>query len=172
MSAANHWYGNDNEDLLDGWLAWIGANRTSVRCLRPTGSSAFACSFAAPYLTTSAEWTNASGSAVSRTMISAGELKAGWKAVIARGEFVHHYCSRTFAGSGVDQAALLEQNRKLFLEKWSQRPPPQSQERDPALPSANAAAEDSGRIPAKFRAQRSSGAGSCSRPHVSAFRFA
>lgn len=45
-------------------------------------------------------------------------LKAGWKAVIAREVFVHHYGSRTFQGSGVDFSGVLETNRKKFLEKW------------------------------------------------------
>ncbi|MDB5343899.1 MAG: glycosyl transferase family 2 [Schlesneria sp.] len=45
-------------------------------------------------------------------------LQQGWKAAIARDAFVHHYGSRTFFGSGVDFAGLLEQNRQKFEEKW------------------------------------------------------
>src|SRR5262249_44409084 len=35
-------------------------------------------------------------------------LQAGYKAVIARDAFVHHFGGRTFVGSGVDYAALIE----------------------------------------------------------------
>lgn len=45
-------------------------------------------------------------------------LRAGWKAVIARDAFVHHYGSRTFAGSGVDFTALMRENRQKFSDKW------------------------------------------------------
>ena len=48
-------------------------------------------------------------------------LQAGWKVVIARDAFVHHYGSRTFAASGVDFAALLQVNREKFLTKWDQK---------------------------------------------------
>jgi len=45
-------------------------------------------------------------------------LRAGWKAVIARASFVHHYGSRTFQGNGVDLGALLQTNREKFEQKW------------------------------------------------------
>ncbi len=45
-------------------------------------------------------------------------VAAGFRAVIAGDAFVHHFGSRTFAGSGVDFVALLRQNYARFLEKW------------------------------------------------------
>jgi len=44
--------------------------------------------------------------------------QAGWKSIIARDSFVHHYGSRTFAATGVDFAALMRENQKKFNEKW------------------------------------------------------
>jgi len=46
-------------------------------------------------------------------------IQAGWKAVIARDAFVHHYGQQTFTASGVDLGALLEENRKKYLDKWN-----------------------------------------------------
>src|SRR5262249_42092307 len=43
---------------------------------------------------------------------------AGYRAVIARDAFVHHFGGRTFAASGVDFAALMHRNQQLFNEKW------------------------------------------------------
>jgi O-antigen biosynthesis protein len=56
-------------------------------------------------------------------------LRAGFRAVIARDAFVHHYGGRTFVGSGVDFAALMNENDRRFREKWtapvpSVAPPP------------------------------------------------
>jgi GT2 family glycosyltransferase/tetratricopeptide (TPR) repeat protein/2-polyprenyl-3-methyl-5-hydroxy-6-metoxy-1,4-benzoquinol methylase len=45
--------------------------------------------------------------------------RAGFRAVIAREAFVHHYGGRTFVGSGVDFAALMRDNQRLFQEKWA-----------------------------------------------------
>jgi GT2 family glycosyltransferase/2-polyprenyl-3-methyl-5-hydroxy-6-metoxy-1,4-benzoquinol methylase len=45
--------------------------------------------------------------------------RAGYRAVIARDAFVHHFGGRTFTGSGVDFAALMRENESLFREKWS-----------------------------------------------------
>jgi GT2 family glycosyltransferase/tetratricopeptide (TPR) repeat protein len=45
--------------------------------------------------------------------------QAGWKLVIARDAFVHHFGGRTFIGNGVDHGALMRQNARLFHEKWS-----------------------------------------------------
>jgi GT2 family glycosyltransferase/tetratricopeptide (TPR) repeat protein/2-polyprenyl-3-methyl-5-hydroxy-6-metoxy-1,4-benzoquinol methylase len=45
-------------------------------------------------------------------------VQAGFRAVIARDAFVHHFGGRTFVGSGVDFGRLMEQNRRLFQEKW------------------------------------------------------
>jgi GT2 family glycosyltransferase/tetratricopeptide (TPR) repeat protein/2-polyprenyl-3-methyl-5-hydroxy-6-metoxy-1,4-benzoquinol methylase len=45
-------------------------------------------------------------------------LAAGYRAVIARDSFVHHFGSRTFAGSGVDLGRLLNTNREVYRKKW------------------------------------------------------
>jgi GT2 family glycosyltransferase/tetratricopeptide (TPR) repeat protein/2-polyprenyl-3-methyl-5-hydroxy-6-metoxy-1,4-benzoquinol methylase/glycosyltransferase involved in cell wall biosynthesis len=45
-------------------------------------------------------------------------LRAGFKAVIARDAFIHHFGSCSFAGAGIDQAGLLHANRELFRRKW------------------------------------------------------
>ncbi|MDR3637362.1 MAG: glycosyltransferase [Isosphaeraceae bacterium] len=55
-------------------------------------------------------------------------LQAGWRAVIARDAFVHHYGGRTFVGSGADFAAIMRENERRFREKW-QGP------RKPAIPA-------------------------------------
>ncbi|MDB5336757.1 MAG: wbbL 5, partial [Planctomycetaceae bacterium] len=47
---------------------------------------------------------------------------AGFRAIIARDAFVHHFGSRTFLGSGVDFAAVLRENKQKFDEKWKPRP--------------------------------------------------
>ncbi|HEV3261711.1 MAG TPA: glycosyltransferase, partial [Gemmataceae bacterium] len=47
-------------------------------------------------------------------------LQAGYRAVIARDAFVHHFGGRTFIGSGVDFRALMEKNQELFRAKWEQ----------------------------------------------------
>lgn len=46
-------------------------------------------------------------------------IAAGFQAVIAVDAFVHHYGSRTFLGSGVDFAGLLEENRRKYEAKWN-----------------------------------------------------
>ncbi len=46
-------------------------------------------------------------------------LHAGWRAVIARDAFIHHYGNRTFQGSGIDLGNVLEINRQKFLDKWT-----------------------------------------------------
>jgi GT2 family glycosyltransferase/tetratricopeptide (TPR) repeat protein len=45
-------------------------------------------------------------------------LAAGFRAVIARDAFVHHDGGRTFRASGVDFAALMDENRAKFRAKW------------------------------------------------------
>ena len=55
-------------------------------------------------------------------------LQAGWRAVISRSAFVHHYGNRTFAGSGVDLGAVLAENRIKFLDKWNSSKPPDTSE--------------------------------------------
>jgi GT2 family glycosyltransferase/tetratricopeptide (TPR) repeat protein/SAM-dependent methyltransferase len=66
--------------------------------------------------------------------------QAGFRAVIARDAFVHHFGGRTFIGSGVDFAALMEKNQRLFQAKWqSEQPPPA------APPAASPPSEPTGR---------------------------
>jgi FkbM family methyltransferase len=64
--------------------------------------------------------------------------QAGYRAVIARDAFVHHFGGRTFMGSGIDFAALMQRNQALFRAKWEQQaeaaPPPA-----PAVPAAASA---------------------------------
>jgi len=43
---------------------------------------------------------------------------AGYRAVIARDAFIHHFGHRTFVGSGLDLNALLSKNEQIFQEKW------------------------------------------------------
>jgi len=44
--------------------------------------------------------------------------QAGLELAVACDLFVHHFGSRTFAGAGIDAAALLEANRAKFAAKW------------------------------------------------------
>ena len=46
-------------------------------------------------------------------------IQAGWRAVIARDAFIHHYGNRTFQGSGIDLGHVLDVNRQKFLDKWA-----------------------------------------------------
>jgi hypothetical protein len=46
-------------------------------------------------------------------------IQAGFRAVIARDAFVHHFGSRTFMATGVDFRALMERNRHVFEMKWA-----------------------------------------------------
>jgi GT2 family glycosyltransferase/tetratricopeptide (TPR) repeat protein len=45
-------------------------------------------------------------------------LRAGFRAVIARDAFVHHFGGVTFRASGVDFATLMSRNGRLYREKW------------------------------------------------------
>src|SRR5262249_44751122 len=45
--------------------------------------------------------------------------EAGFKLVIARDAFVHHFGGATFQGSNVDFRALMERNERLYREKWA-----------------------------------------------------
>jgi FkbM family methyltransferase len=58
-------------------------------------------------------------------------LRAGYRLVIARDAFIHHFGGRTFVGSGVDYGTLLATNRELYRQKW-QREQPESQGQAPA----------------------------------------
>jgi GT2 family glycosyltransferase/tetratricopeptide (TPR) repeat protein len=46
-------------------------------------------------------------------------LQAGFRAVIARDAFVHHFGGRTFVGSGTDFAALMRTNEQRYRDKWA-----------------------------------------------------
>jgi GT2 family glycosyltransferase/tetratricopeptide (TPR) repeat protein/2-polyprenyl-3-methyl-5-hydroxy-6-metoxy-1,4-benzoquinol methylase len=89
---------------------------------------------------------------------------AGFRAVIARDAFVHHFGSRTFRGSGVDFAALMRQNERLYREKWQGAAP-----LPPAAPGAGTAERPAGVQPASSLRQ---GPGSglppeCAHPRLS-----
>lgn len=47
---------------------------------------------------------------------------AGFRALIARDCFVHHFGSATFKSVNADYGAILEHNQKLFAEKWESLP--------------------------------------------------
>ena len=47
-------------------------------------------------------------------------IQASFKAVIARDAFVHHVGGATFRASGVDFAALMEENRRKYEAKWNE----------------------------------------------------
>ncbi|WP_422927500.1 glycosyltransferase [Singulisphaera sp. PoT] len=50
--------------------------------------------------------------------------RAGWRAVIARDAFVHHFGGRTFLGIGADFGAIMRDNGRRFREKWGPQGPP------------------------------------------------
>jgi GT2 family glycosyltransferase/tetratricopeptide (TPR) repeat protein len=50
-------------------------------------------------------------------------LQAGYRVVIARDAFIHHFGHQTFRGSGVDFAAVMETNERRFRQKWAQETP-------------------------------------------------
>src|SRR6516162_1462819 len=60
-------------------------------------------------------------------------IQAGFRAVIARDAFVHHFGSRTFMGTGIDFSALMHRNKQIFDEKWA-KVSGDSQRRSPSLP--------------------------------------
>ncbi|MGE0605923.1 MAG: glycosyltransferase [Pirellulales bacterium] len=71
-------------------------------------------------------------------------LAAGYGAVIARDSFVHHFGSQSFKANRVNLRELLENNEKLYREKWREQA-------TPPLPSASQV--ETNRIPApKFTA--------------------
>ena len=47
--------------------------------------------------------------------------QAGYRVVIARDTFIHHFGHRTFAGAGIDLSALMVKNEQVFQEKWRER---------------------------------------------------
>lgn len=69
-------------------------------------------------------------------------LRAGYRVVIARAAFIHHWGGQTFRNSGVDFEALMQENLQRFRAKWSgttglARPSTDSQK--PKAPVANGA---------------------------------
>jgi GT2 family glycosyltransferase/2-polyprenyl-3-methyl-5-hydroxy-6-metoxy-1,4-benzoquinol methylase len=48
-------------------------------------------------------------------------IQAGYRLVIARDAFVHHFGGQTFLASGVDYSALLKRNRELYRQKWEEK---------------------------------------------------
>lgn len=61
--------------------------------------------------------------------------RAGFRAVIARDAFVHHYGGRTFVGSGVDFTAVMRENERRFRAKWSEPAPAGPSGTDSAAPA-------------------------------------
>ena len=62
--------------------------------------------------------------------------KAGFRLCIAEGVFVFHYGSRTFQGMGITGQSwdnLVEQNQRLFEDKWSLDPDSLAQAREASL---------------------------------------
>ena len=47
-------------------------------------------------------------------------LARGWRLLIVKDAFVHHFGSQTFTAMGVDHGALLRANASIFEQKWSQ----------------------------------------------------
>ena len=62
-------------------------------------------------------------------------LQAGYRAVIARDSFVHHFGSVTFRATNVNHKELLRENQRKYHEKWqadSGRQPPEAPSFSPA----------------------------------------
>jgi GT2 family glycosyltransferase/tetratricopeptide (TPR) repeat protein/SAM-dependent methyltransferase len=64
----------------------------------------------------------------------------GWRLVVARDAFIHHFGHKTFDGAGVDLNSLLVRNRQVYDDKWaheetgSARVPGQGTAERPLLP--------------------------------------
>ena len=74
-------------------------------------------------------------------------LRVGYRAVIARDAFVHHFGGRTFVGSGVDFAAVMRENEGKFREKWAER---DEEDHEPAS-KASGVPESKGKAKAKTK---------------------
>ncbi len=61
--------------------------------------------------------------------------EAGYRAVVAVDSFVHHVGSATFRAAGVDFAGLLEENQRLYDEKWGESAPADDGPADESEPS-------------------------------------
>jgi GT2 family glycosyltransferase len=46
---------------------------------------------------------------------------SGWRLVVARDAYIHHFGHRSFDAAGVDLNALLEKNKRIYDEKWGDR---------------------------------------------------
>ena len=51
-------------------------------------------------------------------------ISAGFRVVIARDAFVHHFGGATFSAIGIDYGSLLRENQKKFIEKWTRHSEP------------------------------------------------
>ncbi len=81
--------------------------------------------------------------------------RAGFRAVIARDAFVHHFGGRTFIGSGVDFAGLMRRNQALFESKW------RAGGEAPAAPPPAAPSTESGPASVPFAVRKAPAAGCC-----------
>jgi GT2 family glycosyltransferase len=52
---------------------------------------------------------------------------AGWRAVVARDSFIHHFGSRSFADGKVDYAAAMDEKWEIFRRKWHLAPEARAQ---------------------------------------------
>ena len=59
---------------------------------------------------------------------------AGYRAVIARNAFVHHFGSVSFRGAGLDLTEVLTENERLYSEKWGHETAPGDSAPIPASP--------------------------------------
>ncbi|HUT93884.1 MAG TPA: glycosyltransferase [Thermoguttaceae bacterium] len=60
--------------------------------------------------------------------------QAGYRAVIGKDAFIHHFGSVTHRSEEVDQAALLARNEQLYRSKWRDRDGNRNQHEPPASP--------------------------------------
>jgi GT2 family glycosyltransferase/tetratricopeptide (TPR) repeat protein len=58
--------------------------------------------------------------------------RAGYRCLIARGAFVHHWGGRSFSGSGADFAGIMARNGARFRAKWGLDAPPTDTGETPA----------------------------------------
>lgn len=66
-------------------------------------------------------------------------IRAGFRAVIARDSFVHHFGSATFRASGLDVGALIRANQRRFEDKWRSPSPPSATPAPPPPPASQRA---------------------------------
>jgi O-antigen biosynthesis protein len=85
-------------------------------------------------------------------------LRAGYRAVIARDAFVHHFGGRTFVGSGADFGAIMRENERRFREKWEAMVPTPPLKPSPELVLPSETASDRER-PGRYKAVMVPGGG-------------